>query len=228
MAKQKLTTTKNDPKEKSSNKNPMQDENLELKNKIEQLEKMIAELTTSKANTEVVKNQKLEPIDSEYIDIPLNKVVKVMSLYVGGLNLKTSENGKTFRFNNFGDIQPIMYNDLVQIMNHQHRFAKEGYFLILDKDVIKAHTLEDDYKKLLDAKQIQNILDYDDETISQFFKSTTQNIRESIISIVVNKINSETGIDKNKLHLLSELYGADLFAYARGDYETLLNNNIKF
>ena len=222
----KTTSKKEEVKVETPNK--LEQENSQLKSQLEEMQKMLLELKNNMAvkETAVVKEPIQEPV-SEYIDIPLNKVVKVMSLYFGGLNLKVSDNGKTFRFNNFGDMQPILYNDLIQIMNHQHRFCQEGYFMILDKDVIKAHALEDNYKKLLDAKQIQNILEYDDEKITELFTSTTQNIKESIISIVVAKINGDGNVDKNKVHLLGELYGADLFAYARGDYETLVNSKAK-
>jgi hypothetical protein len=208
--------------------NELSQENSQLKSTIEEMKKMIEGLVSKSQEKETVEVIKyVEKEESEYIDIPLNKVIKVMSLYVGGLNLKTSANGKGFRFNNFGDIQPIIYNDLIQIMSYQNRFCNEGYFMILDKEVIKAHALEDNYKKILDAKQIKNILEYDDAKITEFFTSTTQNIRESIISIVVDKINNDNKLDKNKVHLLSELYGADLFAYARGDYEALVNSKIK-
>lgn len=196
---------------------------IEMKNMMESLKSQIEE----NKNNEITTDKTDSLIEDEYIDIPLNKVIKVVSLYHGGLNLKTSEQGKVFRFNNFGDIQPILYNDLVQIMSHQHRFCKDGYFMILDSDVVKASNLEDAYKKLLSVKQIKNILDYDNDKITEILTSTTKNIKESIIANIVQHINDGKGVDKNKIHHISELYGIDLFAYARGDYEVLVNSQRK-
>jgi hypothetical protein len=188
--------------------------NEELENKPEKVVEVIKEVrVTSESNPEI-------------IDIPLNKVIKVMSLYTGTLNLKTAENGKIFKFNNFGEIHPIIYNDLIQIMSHQHRFCTEGYFTILDKDVILAHGMEDNYKKILDRKTIENFLGFDDETIKTLYHGTTKNIRDSIVSIIVNKINSEENVDKNKIYVVSDLFGIDLFAYARGDVDVLVNSKI--
>ena len=57
--------------------------------------------------------------------------------------------------------------------------------------------------------------------------TTTKNIKESIIANIVQHINDGKGVDKNKIHHISELYGVDLFAYARGDYEVLVNSQRK-
>jgi len=191
--------------------NALVEENNYLRTELEQLKAMISNMVKPAETTQST-------------DISLNKVVRVMSLFTGGMTLKTSEHGRTFRFNEFGDVQPIIYGDLVQIMSYQHRFCKEGYFAILDKDVIIAQGLEEVYKKILDKKTIENILTFSDDKIRELFLGTTDNIRESIISIVTNKLNGNDSVDKNKVHLLSELCGIDLFAYARGDVEALVNS----
>jgi hypothetical protein len=209
----------------------LQEENNLLKSKLEKMEEMLTSLMKQNQELENRPEKIVEVVRDidktpEIVDIPLNKVVKVMSLYTGVMNLKTAENGKIFKFNNFGDVQPIIYNDLIQIMSHQHRFCTEGYFTILDKDVVIAHGLEDNYKKILDKKVIENILTYDEDKIKELFSGTTKNIKESIVSILINKINGNENVDKNKIHIISELYGIDLFAYARGDVDVLVNSKI--
>lgn len=216
-------------KEQSVNNDEMkklEQENAQLKSSFEDLQKQVEMLTSAITASQAKDNESnvsKNAQQSEVLDIPLNKVVKIMSLYTGGLNLKTAENGKVFRFNNFGDVQPIIYNDLIQIMSHQHRFCNEGYFMILDKDVVKAHALDGLYSKLIDAKQVNNILEYEDEKIAEIINGATKNLKESILDIVVKKINGKDNVDKNKIHVLSELYGMDIFAYARGDVELLIN-----
>lgn len=217
--KQKINTAKTSV----SKDNDLILENSQLKSEIAEMKKMIFELMSAKKE-EVVKYIEVEKTP-EVIDIPLNRVVKVMSLFRGQMTLKTqAHGGKEFQFNGFGNIQPIIYADLLQIVSHQQRFCDEGYFMILDKDVVVANGKEDIYKKFLDKKQIENILAYEDETITSLFSNTTNNIKESIVNIIVNKINSNESIDKNKVHLISDLYGCDLFAYARGDVEALVNS----
>jgi hypothetical protein len=203
-------------------------ENAELKATIAEMKKMMQELMSAKSQEvkEVVRYVEVDRTP-ENVDVPPNRVIKVMSLFRGVMTLKTQANGgREFRFNSFGTIQPIIYSDLLQIISHQQRFCDEGYFVILDKDAVIANGKEEVYKKFLDKKQIENILTYDDETITSLFSNTTKNIKESIVAILVAKINGEESVDKNKIHLISDLYGIDLFAYARGDVEVLINSKI--
>ena len=224
--KPKINNTPIKPMDKSADSIAV--ENAELKSTIAEMKKMMEELMAAKSQEvkEVVKYIEVDKTP-EIIDIPLNRVIKVMSLFRGVMTLKTqSNNGREFQFNSFGIIQPIIYSDLLQIMSHQQRFCDEGYFMILDKDVVIANGKEENYKRFLDKKQIENILTYDDETITSLFSNTTKNIKESIVAILVAKINGEESVDKNKIHLISDLYGIDLFAYARGDVEVLVNSKI--
>ncbi len=205
-----------------------------LQLQINELKAMITQLSShnSQLKTELEAKSNVVEIpvqQSEIIDIPLNRVVKVVSLYNGGMTLKTAELGKTFRFENFGNLQPIIYADLIQIMSYQHRFTKQGYFMILDNDVVKAHALEDDYKKILTKQQIENILTFEDGVIRSLFSGTTNVIRETIVTMIMQKINSNEKkdyVDKNKVAILSEIYGKDIYALARNDVEAIVNNNI--
>lgn len=183
-------------------------ENKELKNRLEKMEKMIQSLTLN----QITKND----IEDELPEIPMNKTVKVMSLFDGGLNLKTSndEGGQVFRFTFVGDTFPIIYSDLVKVIANQRSFFKDGYCMILDKNVVKAHYLEDDYKKFVDGKVINSILEYDISKIKDIFANVTSVIQQSIIDIIVKKINTNEYVDKNKVAVISELYGTDIFEFA--------------
>ena len=223
---------KAEPKTNAKVETPANSENFQ--SQLDELKAMIAQLSShnSQLKSELeAKNIVVEtPIQQpEVIDIPLNRVVKVVSLFNGGMTLKTAEMGKNFRFEAFGMLQPIIYADLIQIMSHQHRFTKNGYFMILDNDVVKAHTLEDDYKKIITKQQIENILTFEDDVIRTLFSGTTNVIRETIVTMVMQKINSnekKDRVDKNKVAILSEIYGKDIYALARNDVETIVNNNI--
>jgi hypothetical protein len=138
-----------------------------------------------------------------------------MSLFSGGLNLRPSnDSSQVFRFEFVGQIFPILYSDLSKVLANQRKFFEQGYCMILDKNVVKAHYLEDHYKKFIDAKVINNILEYDDETIEQIFSGTTQIIQQSIVDTLINKINNNEFADKNKVSIISKLYGSDLFDLA--------------
>lgn len=186
--------------------------NEELEKELARMKKMVQKLKTEK-QTSIAKNNKAE--EDILPEIPMNKPIKVMSLYTGGLNLKRYEDDKTpIRFNMYGETQPILYMDLLKIISHQRKFFEEGYCIVLDKNVIKAHYLEKHMSKILDKKTIDNLLDYDDEKIKDLFNGTTKQIKETIVDLIVDKIIKKEYVDRNKVALISELYGKDLYEIA--------------
>jgi len=187
--------------------------NEELEKELEKMKEMLQKLMTEKENK---LNQEIKQEEVEvFPEIPMNKPIKVMSLYTGGLNLKRYEDDKTpIRFNMYGETQPILYMDLLKIISHQRKFFEEGYCIVLDKNVIKVHYLEKHMSKILDKKTIDNLLDYDDEKIKDLFNGTTKQIKETIVDLIVDKIIKKEYVDRNKVALISELYGKDLYEIA--------------
>lgn len=185
-----------------------------LEERLAKMELLINSLTEQKEKTFTIVDNDFE--FEEIPEIPMNKVIKVMSLFSGGLNLKTTNDGtaQVFRFEFIGQILPIIYSDLVKIVSNQRIFFEQGYCMILDKDVVKAHYLEDYYKKFIDGRVINNILEYDVDKIKEIFTNTTPVIQQSIIDMMVQKINNNEYVDKNKVTALNEVYGNDIFELA--------------
>lgn len=181
----------------------------ELEKMKEMLQKLMAEKKVDTKQNSEIKKEEVFP------EIPMHKPIKVMSLYTGGLNLKKYNDDKTpFRFNFFGETQPILYDDLVKIISHQRKFFEEGYCIVLDNDVIKVHYLEKFMKKILDKKTIDKLLEYDDEKIKDLYNGTTKQLKQTIVDLIVDKIVKKEYVDRNKVAVISELYGKDLYEIA--------------
>ena len=187
--------------------------NEELEKELEKMKEMLQKLMTEKENK---LNQEIKQEEVEvFPEIPMHKPIKVMSLYTGGLNLKKYNDDKTpFRFNFFGETQPILYGDLVKIISHQRKFFEEGYCVVLDNDVIKVHYLEKFMEKILDKKTIDKLLEYDDEKIKDLYNGTTKQLKQTIVDLIVDKIVKKEYVDRNKVAVISELYGKDLYEIA--------------
>lgn len=213
MANVKKDTNKNATSEKQVK--PVKETVVEKDDKYEFLLQKIAELQNQLEQTKqaqpIVVTQLVEEPD-EYIDIPLNKSIKVMSLYNGGLTLFTQDHGqgKKFRFDNFGDVRTIQYTDLEACIAVQHRFFEEGYVRILNSDVVKIHGFEDAYKKILTKKQIEEILTYDNKTLEDMIKKTTDHIRRVIVSFAIDKILNNEFVDMNKVNIIGKFYPRDI------------------
>lgn len=202
------------PSAKTNTKNnDLVKRNKELEKELEKMKEMLQKLMTEKENK---LNQEIKQEEVEvFPEIPMHKPIKVMSLYTGGLNLKKYNDDKTpFRFNFFGETQPILYGDLVKIISHQRKFFEEGYCVALDNDVIKVHYLEKFMKKILDKKTIDKLLEYDGEKIKDLYNGTTKQLKQTIVDLIVDKIVKKEYVDRNKVAVISELYGKDLYEIA--------------
>lgn len=194
-------------------------ENKELKKRLAEMEELIKSLANNKeseSEKEIIQKEEIIQDEDKYEEIPMHKPIKVMSLFAGGLNLKTSNdsNAQVFRFTFVGQVYPIVYSDLIKVMANQREFFQKGYCMILDKAVVKAHYLEDYYKKFVDGKVINNILEYDVEKIREIFSNVTPTIQQSIVDVIISKINSNDYVDKNKASVISKIYGNDIFDLA--------------
>ncbi|MCK9544825.1 MAG: hypothetical protein M0R03_22660 [Novosphingobium sp.] len=207
---------------KSDEKAKIKIEKIEISKKdLEFLTKEIAELKEQINKQAAQINKPIEVIkdvveftleDEEIVDIPLNRNIKIISLYNGGLTLFTQDHGqgKKFRFEKFGDIRTIQYTDLEACIAVQYKFFEQGYVMILNKDVVKVHGLEETYNKLLTKKQIEEILTYDDQTVEILFKNTTDHIRRVIVDMIVENMLNNKYVDMNKVQIINKYYTRDI------------------
>lgn len=202
---------------------------LELENQVKQLQEMMLEMKKMMAvKKEEPTRVDALPIKGEYgelvapigetaEEVPFRQYIRVMSLTNHRLTVSTEGfgNGTVFNFVNYGQIHSILYEDLAKIIHNNSRFAKEGYFFIMDSRVIKIHNLEADYAKILDKNKIDNILNMDVEVIRNLVRNTTPHIKNTIVSMVVDKITNGENVDLNKVRAISVESGKDIDAMVR-------------
>lgn len=187
----------------------LEKENQELRDRMANLEKSMG------VPTKAVETPKEE--FSDYNEIPMNRSVKVMSLFCGKMNLQPNEK-KNIPFERFGVIKPIIYADLVEICDRQRHFAEEGMFMILDDDVVKAQYLDEIYKGMLTAKQILGLIDKSKAEITEAYTKAPIGIKQAIVDTVTQGLlkNDPKYYDRNKIQIFSDLCGRDLFKDAEG------------
>ena len=64
--------------------------------------------------------------------------------------------------------------------------------------------LDDYYKKFLTIDKITNILSFSCNDISDMISGTTESIQETIISLIVKKINNGEYVDMNKVEVIGK------------------------
>jgi hypothetical protein len=177
---------------------------LELENKL--LREKLESLQNSNTNINEV----------ELTDISMTKLIKVVSLYNGILNLKTSNgsDATVFSFNFFGYEQPIFYSDLIKCVINQRRFFTEGFCMILDSQVVKLHYLEKDYNKILSKEGFINFLNMDEESMMSKYEIIPVQQRITLLETIAYKINDNEFVDRNKVDMLAKISKVDIYELA--------------
>lgn len=200
-----------------SNDDSLKKENEELKNQLAEMMNMIKDLQTQKVESEKTSTENVNVDKPENIkDVEMNERILVTSITTGGVNLKTSNDGSArhFRFEKLGQTIPIIYEHLINCINTDRWLFEDGLIYISDPNVIREQCLEDAYKKFLTPETIENILDFDINVIIDMVTSTTPAIQESIIDLVVDKLNHGGSIDMNKVNAIGTACNVNIMELA--------------
>lgn len=176
-------------------------------------------LNTQKKNNgtkakSIEKEIKEQPLTNN--KVALDELIPVMSLINYRLNLSTEKNGqgKDIYFTHFGQIDNILYQDLLDVMRAYRTFMEHGYFVILDERVIARHGLQEAYKKILTKEKIEKILEGSDGTI-ELYKSSNPDQQTVIVRMVIEKLRENPdSIDLNIVDQLSRISGIKIKEFA--------------
>lgn len=137
--------------------------------------------------------------------------VPVVSMCQGELNLATQGRGQgnIYTFTDFGQIMDIPFGDLKDIVQHNQRFANEGYFYIVDEEVVKKLRKTSEYNKMLPPDVIENIFKNDANKIIDLYNMAPRGQKETIVEMIKNKRLQGIDVDANVLVKLGELTGID-------------------
>lgn len=214
----KATTTSTSATKKNATKiepvvaseSDLKKENDLLKKQMEELMKKMSELEKSQNTVESsdldINNTDINTDEDNFVDINPLKPIKVISLSDGGVNLKTSNDGsaKKFRLDKFGHTATITYSDLQDVIATCRPFIEDGTVYICDKDVVRNNYLQEHYKHFLSVSTISNILSFPLDQIVEMVANTTPAIQETIISLLVKKINNNEYVDMNKVDAIGK------------------------
>ena len=187
----------------------------ELKKQLEELNKKLLQvIAIQNKDTRDNKDDVVENDDFDNVKIGSDEYIKVMSLYSSLLNLATQPfgKGKIFSFNGFGVVKRIVYHELVDIMDNHYNFLEKGYFVILDKRVVRKHGLDDIYNNILTKDNIDKIILGENQTDAvNLFKSANREQQDVICRLLIDKRVSGENIDLNLLDRLSREVGYNIY-----------------
>jgi hypothetical protein len=183
----------------------------ELKRQLEELNKKLLQVIAVQNKED---SHESGEDDFDNVKIGSDEYIKVMSLYSSLLNLTTQPfgKGKVFSFNGFGIVKRIVYHELVDIMDNHYNFLEKGYFVILDKRVVRKHGLDDIYTNILSKANIDKIILGENQTDAvNLFKSANEKQQDVICRLLIDKRVSGEEIDLNLLDRLSREVGYNIY-----------------
>ena len=191
-----------------------------MKNEIEQLKQLVQSLieaNKSNNNQEEQKDNYKKSIYSDIedeIDISPTARIRLVSLTVGGLNLRALHH--IVRIPDFGNSITVSFEDLRYIVNNHPDLARDGAFIILNEKAVKALYLENDYKNLLNRSDIEQIVNTSAIYLEELLKKVTKVQLQAIVHQFITEIakGNPKYLDRNKLAVLSDHVGTDIYQLA--------------
>lgn len=194
--------------------------NEEMKEQLKALMEMMSLLNNK--NQEIKKeedNNKCTPVVSSYNNTsdeipeePLpNKMVRIISLCRGSLNLAKDERGlDKLKFTKYGEIKPVLYSTLINIVNNNRGFAERGLFYILDKASVYYLGLSNVYDKLVDNTVLDNICNYPVIDIEKIIEGMEKSQVEVMVKNLSDRMYNGENFDLNKINAVSRASGIDI------------------
>lgn len=193
----------------------LREENNEIKEQLKQLMAMLTETRVkeekSKMSTPTVKA--LEEPESIPDEPSPNKMVRILSLCRGSLNLSEDEagNGKV-KFSKYGEIKTVLYSSLINIVNYNRSFAEKGIFYILDRAAVYYLGLKDCYSHLVTNDVLDSICNYDDVDIIKIIDTTEKTQIDTMVKNLTDRLYSGESLDLNKIQIIGQKVGVDIMA----------------
>ena len=155
--------------------------------------------------------------------IDLDEDIDVISLCNNKLNLSTGGFGKgeLYWFENFGEVKPIPFRDLKEIVKNNRSFLEKGYYYVESEKARKALRILRIYDNLPAAQDLITLLDKDSKTIGVILGRMTPEQKTMIASVVIDKLYNNVSIDMNIVKEIGDSVGKDLATIAKDRKELM-------
>ena len=180
---------------------------------------MLTNLTSQKAEQPVntVQKQNVAVVRKNYDNLRQPRpdaMIRLQSLTKGELCLNV--NGSVaINFDKYGDIKPVLYSELMNIVNNNRRFAEEGAFYIMDDASVKYLGLSRYYDNILSYDEIESLESYSDDELRTIVPKISDFQKDVVSLVFANRIYNDEQVDRNKIEVISKACEIDIAKRAR-------------
>ena len=141
-------------------------------------------------------------------------MIRLQSLTKGELCLNV--NGSVaINFDKYGDIKPVLYSELMNIVNNNRLFAEEGAFYIMDDASVKYLGLSRYYDNILSYDEIESLESYSDDELRTIIPKISDFQKDVVSLVFANRIYNDEQVDRNKVEVISKACEIDIAKRAR-------------
>ena len=168
----------------------------ELDKVIKEKDTMTEFLAKMQAQIDALEKQASNPIQTVMVENRglSSKKIKVINLLDHTHNLSTESRGggTIYTFRKFGDSFNIKADDLEKAVHLYRKSFETGGFYICDEEAIEEYNLQEYYKKFIDQKGIEMIVQLQDVNAVDMFCSLSESLKNSTAStMAVNIVNGK-------------------------------------
>lgn len=180
---------------------------------------MLTNLTSKKEEQPVntVQKQDVAVVRKNYDNLRQPRpdaMIRLQSLTKGELCLNV--NGSVaINFDKYGDIKPVLYSELMNIVNNNRRFAEEGAFYIMDDASVKYLGLSRYYDNILSYDEIESLESYSDDELRTIIPKISDFQKDVVSLVFANRIYNDEQVDRNKIEVISKACEIDIAKRAR-------------
>lgn len=180
---------------------------------------MLTNLATPKVEQPVITTQKQEVVITKknYDNLRQPRpdaMIRLQSLTKGELCLNV--NGSVaINFDKYGDIKPVLYSELMNIVNNNRLFAEEGAFYIMDDASVKYLGLSRYYDSILSYDEIEQLESYSDEELRTIIPKVSDFQKDVISLVFASRMYNDEPVDRNKVEVISKACEIDIAKRAR-------------
>lgn len=177
----------------------LEKENMQLKEKMLEIEKQMNQLLSALNNQSNIKSSN-EDRDIEVISLTNAQMI---------LSTTGKADGKKYEFEKQYTIKYIPESDLKLIINSMPRITQGGSYYINDKEFVQKNRLTGLYKNILDPTVMKNIFDKNHEEFIAIYESAPLGQKTIINSMVFDKRLNGENVDANILMYLQNKTNID-------------------
>lgn len=166
------------------------------------------------AYTKKTSTTSVEEVEAKKTFAPEDEI-ECVSVTAGELIMIGKKTGRLYDWSNYGDTAFVEYQDLkAEMHNAKSKYIYEPYFMIENDDVVNSpefKAVKEVYKNAISAEEINEFFDLSTQQFKSQLKSLPNGIKDTIKSIARDKIEDGTLDSINKIKILDQVLGTDLY-----------------